>query len=281
MKKTVLVLTTAGIIAAAVTKVRRGDARRAGERGLLEHATDLAARSRDRSGPLQGLAYRLAGRHPDPDVDHNVLADRIRSTLGPLEARLDLPHIHVMVEEHVALLHGDVATDADADRIEAAVAAVAGVEGVESYLHIGLLPSDSRPSEGRRVRPPSSAMQRLLAVTETAGVTGMYRPRALCTVLSAFVDELPPEAASQLLGHLPADVRQLAALPRRLGLTPTRAPTSADLTFLVARLGGVADAKALPLVVAVFAEIRALVPEEVTDVAAVLPDDLRVLWSPA
>jgi len=106
---------------------------------------------------------------PDPDVDHNVLADRIRSTLGPLEARSALPHIHVLVEDDVALLHGDVATDAEADQIEAAVAAVSGVEGVESYLHIGLLPSDTRPSEGRRIRPPSAAMQRLLAVTEAAG----------------------------------------------------------------------------------------------------------------
>lgn len=277
MKKTVFVLTAAGLAAVAVHRSQQRDER---ERGLLAHAAELAARARDRRGPLQGVAYRLSGRRPDPDVDHNILADRIRSTLGPLEARLDLPHIHVLVEDHVALLHGDVATEADADQIEAAVAAVSGVEGVESYLHIGLLPSDTRPSEGRRIRPPSAAMQRLLEVTETAGLSGINRPRALCAVLSAFTDELPAENARQLLGHLPTDVRQLTALPRRLGIPAVRARTTPDLTCAVAQLGGVPDAEALSVVLAVLNEIRVLVPEEVADVAGVLPDDLRALWRP-
>lgn len=278
MKKTVFVLTAAGLAAVAVHRSRQRHER---ERNLLVHAAELAARARSRRGRLQGVAYRLSGRRPDPDVDHNVLADRIRSTLGPLEARLDLPHVHVLVEDHVALLHGDVATEAQADEIEAAVAAVSGVEGVESYLHIGLLPSDTRPSEGRRTRPPSAAMRRLLEATEAVGVTGVHRPRALCAVLSGFTDELPADHARQLLAHLPADVRQLAALPRRLGIPAVRARTAADLTCAVAHLAGVPDAKALSLVLAVLNEIRALVPEEITDVAAVLPDDLRSLWSPA
>ena len=278
MKKTMFVLAAAGLAAVAVHRSQQGHER---ERSLLAHAAELASRGRARCGPLQGLAYRLSGRRPDPGVDHNILADRIRSTLGPLEARLDLPHIHVLVEDHVALLHGDVATDAEADQIEAAVAAVSGVEGVESYLHIGLLPSDTRPSEGRRIRPPSAAMQRLLAVTESAGVKGIYRPRALCAVLSAFTEELPADHAGQLLAHVPTDVRQLAALPRRLGVPGTRARTTADLTSTVARLGGVPDAKALPLVLAVLNELQALVPEEVADVAGVLPADLRALWTSA
>jgi uncharacterized protein (DUF2267 family) len=277
VKKTVLVLTAAGLAAAAVHRTRR---RREQEQSLLDHAVELAARARGRSGRMQGLAYRLSGRRPDPHVDHNVLADRIRSTLGPLEARLDLPHIHVLVEDHVALLHGDVATDAEADQIEAAVAAVSGVEGVESYLHVGLMPSDTRPSEGRRIRPQSAAMRRLLAATEAAGVTGMYRPRALCAVVSAFTEELPAESARQLLAHLPADVRQLAALPRRLGIPALQDRTAPDLTRTVAERGGVTEAAALPLVNAVLGELRALVPEEVADVAGVLPADLRALWAP-
>ena len=61
-----------------------------------------------------------------------------------------------MVENHVALLHGDVATRADAEAIEKAVAAVSGVEGVNSHLHIGLMKSDTRPSEGHQPAPSVS-----------------------------------------------------------------------------------------------------------------------------
>ena len=60
------------------------------------------------SGTRKRIRYRLQQRHPDPNVDAVTLADRIRSTIGPLERVLDLPHVHVMVEGHVALLHGDV-----------------------------------------------------------------------------------------------------------------------------------------------------------------------------
>ena len=121
--------------------------------------------------PARPATWRAAGRASAighgaaariPTASGTVLADRIRSTLGPLEARMDLPHIHVMAEDHIALLHGDVATAEQADQIEAAVAAVSGVEGVESYLHVGLLPSDTRPSDGARQQPPSAALRQLL-----------------------------------------------------------------------------------------------------------------------
>jgi hypothetical protein len=108
-------------------------------------------------GRLEGSRYRLRGQHPDPEVIDNVLADRIRSSLGALEKRLDLPHIHVMVEEHVALLHGEVTCDADIDKLTEAVAAVSGVVGVESYLHVGLTSGNTRPSTGRAVHPPWAA----------------------------------------------------------------------------------------------------------------------------
>jgi hypothetical protein len=99
-------------------------------------------------GQLRGAAYRLSGGHPDPHVSDDVLADRIRSSLGTLEKRLDLPHIHVMVEDHVALLHGDVATDADVHELVSAVRRISGVSRVDSRLHVGLTPGDTRPSEG-------------------------------------------------------------------------------------------------------------------------------------
>ena len=99
-------------------------------------------------GSAPGILYRLAGRHPDPNVSDDILADRIRSSLGPLERRLDVPHVHVMVDDHVAILHGEVETDSDAARLELAVMQLIGVEGVESHLHLGLTRGDTRPSEG-------------------------------------------------------------------------------------------------------------------------------------
>ncbi|HET6965969.1 MAG TPA: BON domain-containing protein [Acidimicrobiales bacterium] len=111
--------------------------------------SDAGRRLRYLSGRLEGLSYAMEGRHPDPNVVDNVLADRIRSQLGGLEKRRDLPHIHVMVEDHVALLHGEVPTKEDADAIEKAVAAVSGVKAVKSHLHVGLINGDTRPSAGR------------------------------------------------------------------------------------------------------------------------------------
>ncbi len=127
------------------------------------HRTDAAGKQlRYLGGQLRGVGYRLRGRHPAPDVVDNVLADRIRSELGGLEKHLDLPHVHVMVHDHVAMLHGEVGGQADADRIERAVESVSGVAGVESYLHVGLGRGDSRPSAGRAAQHPSDALHRLM-----------------------------------------------------------------------------------------------------------------------
>jgi hypothetical protein len=100
------------------------------------------------SGRVRGAMYRIAGRHPDPNVDDRTLADRVRSELGPVEKQLDVPHVHVMVQDHVVALHGDVEWPHEAATIERAARHVSGVRAVESHLHIGLLPGDSRPSWG-------------------------------------------------------------------------------------------------------------------------------------
>ena len=122
---------------------------------LTAQAVRIAGRRlRYLSGRLEGISYILEGRHPDPNVPDSVLADRIRSELGGLEKRRDLPHVHVMVEDHIALLHGEVDTRDDAAAIESAVAAVSGVQDVKSHLHIGLLHGDTRPSEGRAQGTP-------------------------------------------------------------------------------------------------------------------------------
>jgi len=99
-------------------------------------------------GRFEGAMYRLLGRHPDPDVDDATLADRVRSQLGPVEKRLDLPRVHVMVDGHVVHLHGDVEWPHEEATLVEAARQVAGVEAVRSHLHRGMLRSDTRPSQG-------------------------------------------------------------------------------------------------------------------------------------
>ncbi|MGZ4762403.1 MAG: DUF2267 domain-containing protein [Ilumatobacteraceae bacterium] len=231
------------------------------------------------AGRLHGVSYRLRGRHPDPDVSGNELADRIRSSLGPLEKRLDLPHIHVMVEGQIALLHGQVNHLAEADEIEAAVEAVPGVLGVESYLHIGLGRGDTRPSTGRAVAQPSEARRRLFAAATSAGVDSTGEPSIVGAILATFAERIPQDEREHVATHLPADVRSMFTPPRRLRrLAPVR-----TVPDLVARIA--ADTEVLPndkaveVTRAVISELRALVPDEVADVAATLPRELRDLWN--
>jgi len=104
-------------------------------------------------GRFEGAMYRLLGRHPDPNVDAATLADRVRSQLGRVEKRLDLPRVHVMVDGRVVHLHGDVEWPHEEATIIEAVRQVAGVEDVQSHLALGMLRSDTRPSQGHlRIR---------------------------------------------------------------------------------------------------------------------------------
>ena len=82
----------------------------------------------------KGLAYRATRRHPSTKVDDSVLADRIRSTIGPLEKQLQNSRITVTVENGIAILHGDIESSEAATQIEEAVRAVAGVHGIRTHL---------------------------------------------------------------------------------------------------------------------------------------------------
>lgn len=264
----------AGAAVAGALLLPRARARHA----LRRLARLLRRRARYVRGRLQGVRYRLSGRHPDPDVPDTVLADRIRSTLGPLEKRLDVPRVHVMVEDHVALLHGEVGAEAEAEDIEVAVAAVPGVQGVESYLHVGLWEGSDRPSAGRAVEQPSDARRRLLDAAASAGVDASVAPVVVRAILSTFAARIPDGEREQVATHLPADVRSMFTPPRRRRrLAPAR--TTAEL---VARIGAETDAlppgKEVEVTRAVLHELRALVPEEAADVAAVLPAELREMW---
>lgn len=271
-------MSTAAVASTAIgVRVLFAPGRRA-RRALARSGDRLARLGRYRIGQWKGVSYRLRGRRPDADITDNVLADRIRSSIGPLEARLDLPHVHVMVEDHTALLHGDVASEEEAAEIKRVVDAVSGVVGVESYLHIGLLPSDTRPSEGRRRHPDSKALHALVSAVTVTGVDAARARSVVRVVLSALTERVPAGELDHLLAHLPEDVRQQMRAPRRIGPPAAQPRSLPDLVARVLAVDRVPVERAEQTVGAVFAALRTLVPEEAGDIAAVLPEDLRRTW---
>lgn len=222
-----------------------------------------------------GILYRLSGRRPDPDVADDVLADRIRSSLGPLERRLDVPRVHVMVQDHRAILHGDVATRTQAEAIEAHVAKVSGVRAVESHLHVGLTAGETTPS-GHAPPPPSRQLRALRSAAAGAGAADP--DTAIGGVLGAFLARLPVDEAEQVRLHLPLDVRRLLDKEREPATGTRPARTAEELLAPLIEAGILPAPEAEPVARAICAELARLVPEEVADVAAVLPADLRAWW---
>ena len=221
-------------------------------------------------GRLQGLRYAAAGRHPDETVPDDVLADRVRTTLGPVLHRLDLPRVHVTVERHVVTLHGDAGSLSDVKAIGRAVASVPGVVGVRSALHVGLLPGDTRPSWGRRTAGPSPALRRLLEAADRGGVGPERRAPAVAAVLSALAPWLDREEWRRVRAHLPADVQTFG---RRRAHHPTEAGT--DVVTAVADELNIPAPVAAQTVRSVAGELAELVPASADAIVAVLPDDAR------
>jgi uncharacterized protein (DUF2267 family) len=259
-----------GLIAASAPETGVGRAARKVARRLARDVRYVAS-------SMPGISYRLSGRQPDPDVSDDILADRIRSSIGPLEKSLDIPHVHVMVEDHVAIIHGDVPDVDDAHSIAHAIMSVSGVRGVESHLHAGLIAGDTRPSQGAAgAAPTSDALLTLLAAAERSGAE---HPRAAVhAVLCAFADRIPEGERDQMLAHLPADVRTLAGPPQRHGERPPRVKTLEQLVGAAMAEGGIERTRATEITRTIVAALRALVPDEADDVAAVLPAELRAAW---
>jgi uncharacterized protein (DUF2267 family) len=245
------------------------------------HLADRLARDvRYAASKAPGILYQLSRRRPDPNVGDDVLAARIRSSLGPLEKRLDVPRVRVMVEDRVALLHGEVGSPRDASSIEHATMQISGVEGVESHLHVGLSPGSTRPSHGaKEPRPQSAALRALLDAAADSGA-GEDALGAVHAVLCAFMDRMPAGERDHVLAHLPADVRELAGPVRRHGARPHRVRTLPQLVAAVSA-EGVFPQDADAITRAVVEALRVLVPEERRDVAAVLPTELRAFWEDA
>jgi uncharacterized protein (DUF2267 family) len=242
-------------------------------------------RARYLRGRWQGVRYRLAGEQPDPWADDNVLADRVRSELGPIEKQLDVPRIHVLVHDRTATLHGEVPSWQTADRIVTSVLRTSGIAAVESYLHVGIGREDTRPSEGRLHAGESHALRTLLEAAMRAGAPRDRAVASVRAVLSAFADRIPRPERDHVLAHLPADVRPLATPPRRTG-KPRRVRTVPELVADVAEQStpggvGVTPGREGLITESVLAALRGLVPEEADDIAAVLPAELRAFWNTA
>jgi uncharacterized protein (DUF2267 family) len=274
---------TAGVAAGVIGMVAASTPDNAVGRAARQLAGRLGRDIRYAAASAPGLLYRLAGRAPDPNVPDDVLADRIRSSLGPLEHRLDVPRVHVMVEDHRAIVHGDVPDEATARAIEHAIMRISGVKGVESHLHPGLVGGDTRPSEGGAVpQPPSDALRSLLDAARTAGAGAGEHPRAaIHAVLCGFTERMPEGERDRVLAHLPSDVRVLAGPARHEGHPVPRLKTLTQLVAAVIAEGGIDPAHAEPITRAVVAALRGIVHDQEADVAAVLPRELRELWETA
>jgi uncharacterized protein (DUF2267 family) len=278
MRITKRLVQTAGLAAGVIGGVAAAAPESPVGRAARRLADRLTRDVRYAASRAPGIVYGLAGRRPDPDVSDDTVADRVRSSLGPLEKRLDVPRVHVMVDDHVVIVHGDVPDEHDAETIEQAIMRVSGVVGVESHLHAGLTAGETRPSQGATApRPPSEALRALLDAARDAGA-GSEARAATHAVLCAFTDRVPQGEREQVLAHLPADVRALAGPVRRHGELPSRVKTLPQLLATVMLEGGIAPEQTEGITRAVVAVLRRLVPEEAGDVAAVLPPELRELW---
>ncbi len=247
-----------------------------GRRASRKLARRLMGELRHQVGLLAGARYRIGGHHPDPNVCDGVLADRVSSTLGPLEHHLDIPRVRVRAEGHEVHLYGRVTSQAQADMIVSAVREISGVHGVVSDLHIGLLPGDTRPSQGTANPPPSVALTTMLSAARDGGAREGAERACVRSVLSTFMALLPEGERRHVLTHLPNDLCMVAEplRPRWAGIAHPRRLDK----FVIAALPNVDPQCRESVVISVIGALRNLVPEESVDVAAVLPKGLRALW---
>ena len=151
-----------------------------------------------------------------------------------------------------------------------------GVRGVASHLHAGLITGDTRPSEGKASQPASDALRALLDAATAAG--SQHPHAAVHAVLCGFSDRLPEDERRQMLALLPADARALAGPARLHGDRAPRVKTLAQLVAAATEEGGIEPERATEITRAIVTALQLLVPDEVTDVAAVLSTELRDLW---
>lgn len=208
--------------------------------------------------------------------EHDI-ADEVRTALGGLLKQLDLPRIHVMAEGHRVLLHGEVTQLSEAEAIEDAVLSLSCVDTVESHLHVGLLPGDTRPSHAAEV--PSEMFLALVAAAMDANLTEPNARRtALNGVLCAILGQIPPGEQRHLVSHFPSDVTDLVAARRHLGEPRRHWRRPESLEIDASLRSGLSLSTARDLLPKVITVLRVFVPEEDGDVQATLSSKLRQFW---
>lgn len=247
-------------------------------------ATGRSARGRAEKGmrraggKLQGIGYRMQGRRPDPDATDEILEARVRSELGPVAHRLDLPRFDIAVDHGRVTVTGVVADEADIVIVERAILDVSGVRTVAPRLRIGLEPGDTRPSEGRRAESPSGLKRDLIGAVHALDIGDEAEAaRLAAATTSEFLAVLPAGERRHVVGHLPADVRAMIdGSPPLPALAKPRSPQA----FFTAVGGatGRTEGTSAQVAAAVLDVLRQAVPEEVADIEAVLPADLKTLW---
>lgn len=255
---------------------RKQDQAARARRALAEVAAVLAAIAAVR---LAVAAWRAAqvDRRPEPArCCDRELVDRVRTALGPLERDLDVPHVHVMIDRGVVMLHGDTTSEQAEAAIAARAASVPGVEGVVSKLHIGLLPGEARPSDGER--EPSAAHRLLVHAAVGAGAGEVTGERAVAAVLRALATELGPRTTARLRTHLSADVASLL-VPATEGLVASVRDDVATFYERIEHEDAMPAAHVPWVTAAVVRSLRSLVGDDVDAVAGALPPALAHLWS--
>ena len=210
--------------------------------------------------------------------DDGLVADRIRSELGPLLKSLDQPHVHVMVSGGIAVLHGDVTDLAAGAAIEARVLATPGVRSVQSHLHVGLLPSDTVPSTGHAHERSPLLVELEHIVADCGFWSATEARRTLSGLLGVYSQRLGFEARRRFLDHLPADVRRLAQPPRWLSDDLSTVRREHDFAQTVAIATGTDKVQADQLVRRVLPVLRRHAPGDSSIIALALPPELRAIW---
>lgn len=204
------------------------------------------------------------------------LADRIRSELGAVEHELDIPRIHVVVVRGVAVLHGEVPSDAAQAVLGRRVREVRGVRHVVSRLHVGLIAGDTRPSAGDEL--PSRAAVRLTIAARGAAAGEVTAELAARAVLRSFAALLPPPARRRIASHLSHDV---VAWLQDLPVASPSIETVDELYADVLADGVIPAAHAPWVVGAVLRELASLLPDDAPDLVSELPTAIGHLWADA
>ncbi|MDX1621597.1 MAG: DUF2267 domain-containing protein, partial [Nitriliruptorales bacterium] len=273
------------LVTGTVELARRGG-RSVRRVGSPKQRRRLAGKLRDFANRLNGVAYRIEGGGPDPQVSDQVLVQRVRSRLGPLEKRLDVPRLHVTAVDGVVTLRGTVGRLTHAARLITAASKVRGVAEVRSKIRVGFSAGDTRPSEGRAQTSPSDAWRQLVGAVRAVGVeqerpTGVEdqttAERLTTAILAAFLRTLPDGERAHTISHLPVDIRQRVTSAAFVG-QPRRPRTVEEFLDLVTASCSVRRDIAELASRELLDVLKALVPEEEHDIEAVLPTELKTLW---